>query len=113
MSHPVVPSFSTELSPHSGDMTEAAENPMTIQPIDPAAAPQRPRRRRQPVPSDPRRSPDGLAADAPPGTASGTEASEPAARVGHAVSIAGGVAPLRAAMPHRPRRPRRHPTLHP
>src|SRR6202035_1979523 len=98
MSHPVTPSFSTELSPHSVDMTETAENPTTIQPIDPAAAPQRPRRRRQPAPTDPRRSPDGLAADAPPGTAPGDAASEPAPRTGNAVSIAGGVAVLRAAL---------------
>src|ERR1700732_2592610 len=98
MSHPVAPSFSTELSPHSVDMTETAENPTTIQPIDPAAAPQRPRRRRQPAPTDPRRSPDGLATDAPPGTASGDAASEPAPRPGDAGSIAGGVAGLRAAV---------------
>src|SRR5229473_1798447 len=87
MSHPVAPSFSTELSPHSVDMTEAAENPMTIQPIDPAAAPRPPRRRRQPAPSDPRRSPDGLAADAPPGTAPGTAPGEPAPRVGKAGNL--------------------------
>src|SRR5438552_11583216 len=109
MSHPMAPSFSTELSPHSVDMTEAGENPMTIQPIDPAAAPQRPRRRRQPAPSDPRRSPDGLAADAPPGTAPGTAQEtapgEPAPRVGHAVSIAGGVAVLRAALRNVPGSP--------
>jgi excinuclease ABC subunit C len=86
-------------------MTEAAENPMTIQPIDPAAAPQRPRRRRQPAPSDPRRSPDGLAADAPPGAAPGTAPGEPAPRVGHAVSIAGGVAVLRAALRNVPGSP--------
>ncbi len=105
MSHPVAPSFSTELSPHSVDMTEAAENPMTIQPIDPAAAPRPPRRRRQPAPSDPRRSPDGLAADAPPGTAPGTAPGEPAPRVGNAVSIAGGVAILRAALRNVPGSP--------
>jgi len=105
MSHPVTPSFSTELSPHSVDMAEAAENPMTIQPIDPAAAPQRPRRRRQPAPTDPRRSPDGLATDAPPGTAPADATSEPAPRTGNAVSIAGGVAVLRAALRNVPAGP--------
>jgi excinuclease ABC subunit C len=105
MSHPVTPSFSTELSPHSVDMAEAAENPMTIQPIDPAAAPQRPRRRRQPAPTDPRRSPDGLAADAAPGTVPDTAAGEPTPRVGNAVSIAGGVAVLRAALRNVPGSP--------
>src|ERR1700730_12455398 len=92
MSHPVAPSFSTELSPHSVDMTETAENPTTIQPIDPAAAPQRTRRRR----AEPRRSRGGLAAVGPRGTAAGYAASEPAPRTGNAVSIAGGVAVLRA-----------------
>src|SRR5438132_377424 len=90
-------------------MTQAGENPMTIQPTDPATAPQRSRRRRQPAPSDPRRSPDGLAADAPPGaapgTAQGTVTGEPAPRVGHAVSIAGGVAVLRAALRNVPGSP--------
>src|ERR1700730_3985743 len=89
MSHPVTPSFSTELSPHSVDMTEAAENPMTIQPVDPAAPRQRPRRRRQPAPTDPRRSPDGLAADAPPGTAPGDATGARVARTRHAVRRAG------------------------
>ena len=32
-------SFSTELSPHSVDMTETAENSMTVHPIDPAIDP--------------------------------------------------------------------------
>ena len=86
-------------------MTETAENPMTIEPIDPATAPQRPRRRRPPAQVDPRRSPDGLAADAPPETAPDAAASEPAPRVGHAVSIAGGVAVLRAALRNVPGSP--------
>src|SRR5712671_5516088 len=103
--HPATASFSTELSPHSVDMTETAENSMTVQPIDPAAPPQRQRRRRQPAPSDPRRSPDGLAADAPPGTAPGTVAGEPTPRVGNAVSIAGGIAVLRAALRNVPGSP--------
>src|SRR3984893_10464736 len=105
MSHPVTPSFSTELSPHSVDMTEAAENPMTIQPVDPAAPPQRPRRRRQPAPTDPRRSPDGLAGGAARPPVPGRAAGEPAPRTGNAVSIAGGVAVLRAALRNVPGSP--------
>src|SRR5262245_22533954 len=88
------PSFSTNLSPHSVDMNDAPENSLTIEPFAPEAPVSRPRRRRPAVPLDPRRSPGDLAVE----REAETEPAEPAARTGHAVSIAGGVAVLRGAL---------------
>jgi excinuclease ABC subunit C len=87
-------------------MPGAAENPMSIQPVDPAALVRSPaQRRRKPASLDPRRSPGGLSADAPPDVLSdvlrdalpGTAAEPPAS---HATGggIAAGVAVLRAAL---------------
>jgi len=73
-------------------MTDALENPMTV---DPAVPPRS--RRRLPTPLDPRRSPDDLATDRM-AEAAGDAPAETAATTGHAVSIAGGVAVLRAAL---------------
>ena len=75
-------------------MNDAPENSLTAEPLAPAAPPQRPRRRRSAVPFDPRRSPGDLPAE----KEAEPEAPEVPARPGHAVSIAGGVAVLRAAL---------------
>src|SRR5216684_8791235 len=83
-------------------MPDGVENPVAIQPVDPAVAVTR---RRKTAPLDPRRSPGGLSADAPPDAlpdvASGATPSDPAARGG----IAAGVAVLRAALRNVPASP--------
>src|SRR5438045_6610236 len=70
------------------------ENALTAEPLAPAVPPSRPRRRRQAVPLDPRRSPSDLGAEQQAEPVPG----EAPARTGNAVSIAGGVAVLRAAL---------------
>jgi excinuclease ABC subunit C len=72
----------------------ATENSLMAEPLAPAAPPSRPRQRRPVVPMDPRRSPGDLAAE----RQAEPEPGEAPARTGHAVSIAGGVAVLRAAL---------------
>src|SRR5439155_17563995 len=82
-------------------MPDGIENPAAIQPVDPAVAVTR---RRKTAPLDPRRSPGGLSADAPPDAlpdvVPGAAPSEPA-RGG----IAAGVAVLRAALRNVPASP--------
>ena len=72
-------------------MPDGVENPVAIQPVDPAVAVTR---RRKTAPLDPRRSPGGLSADAPPDAlpdvASGATPSDPAARGGAATDDAAG-----------------------
>src|SRR5258707_15768150 len=85
--------FSTNLSPDLVDMTDVPENTLTIEPVGPAVPPSGRRRAKRTMPSDPRRSPETIAdpsPDGPPG--------EAPSRTGHAVSIAGGIAVLRAAL---------------
>ena len=80
-------------------MTDAPENTLTIEPVGPAVPPSGRRRAQGAMPSDPRRSPETIAdpsPDGPPGEAP---------RTGHAVSIAGGVAVLRAALRNVPNSP--------
>src|SRR6266481_2545203 len=83
-------------------MPDGIENPVAIQPVEPAVAVTR---RRKTAPLDPRRSPGGLSADAPPDAlpdvVPGAAPSEPAARGG----IAAGVAVLRAALRNVPASP--------
>ncbi|MBV9153645.1 MAG: excinuclease ABC subunit C, partial [Alphaproteobacteria bacterium] len=81
-------------------MNDASENSLTIEPLAPAGPP-RPRRRRPAAPLDPRRSPGDLAADRQPESPPG----DPPAGTGHAASIAGGVAVLRAALRNVPAGP--------
>jgi len=94
------PSFSTKLSPNSVDMTDGSENTMIVEPVAPAAAVPRQRRSKRAVLVDPRRSPENIA-DPSPDVAPG----DMQARTGHAVSIAGGVAVLRAALRNVPGSP--------
>jgi excinuclease ABC subunit C len=77
-------------------LTENAltENALTAEPLAPAVPPSRPRRRRPAMPLDPRRSPSDLGAEQQAEPVPG----EAPARTGNAVSIAGGVAVLRAAL---------------
>src|SRR5438067_153714 len=77
-------------------LTENAltENALTAEPLAPAVPPSRPRRRRPAMPLDPRRSPSDLGAERQAEPVPG----EAPARTGNAVSIAGGVAVLRAAL---------------
>jgi len=70
------------------------ENTLTAEPLAPAVPPSRPRRRRPAMPLDPRRSPSDLGAEQQAEPIPG----EAPARTGNAVSIAGGVAVLRAAL---------------
>jgi len=70
------------------------ENTLTAEPLAPAVPPSRPRRRRPAMPLDPRRSPSDLGAEQQAEPVPG----EAPARTGNAVSIAGGVAVLRAAL---------------
>ncbi len=112
-------------------MPGSAENPMTGQAVAPAAPARSPaQRRRKPAPLDPRRSPGGLSADAPPdalpdvlagvlpdvlpGAAPEQLASRPhpdppppagEGREGAGGGIAGGVAVLRAALRNVPASP--------
>ncbi len=83
-------------------MPDGAENPVAIQPVDPAVAVRA--RRRKTAPLDPRRSPGGLSPDAPPDAlpdvVAGAAPSEPAAR-----GVAAGVAVLRAALRNVPASP--------
>src|SRR5712671_546547 len=81
-------------------MTDAPENTLTIEPVGPAVPPSGRRRAKRPMPSDPRRSPETIA-DPSPDVAAG----EPPSRTGNAVSIAGGVAVLRAALRNVPNSP--------
>jgi len=81
-------------------MNDASENSLTIEPLAPAGPP-RPRRRRPAAPLDPRRSPGDLAADRQPES----PPRDPPAGTGHAASIAGGVAVLRAALRNVPAGP--------
>jgi excinuclease ABC subunit C len=74
-------------------MTDGSENTMIVEPVAPAAAAPRQRRSKRAALVDPRRSPENIA-DPSPDIASG----DMQARSGHAVSIAGGVAVLRAAL---------------
>ena len=79
-------------------MTDGPENLMTTEPVAPTET--RPRRRRPAALADPRRSPGDISdplPDIPPGDAP--------PRTGHAVSIAGGVAVLRAALRNVPGSP--------
>src|SRR5438067_4802334 len=71
-----------------------SENALTAEPLAPAVPPSRPRRRRPAMPLDPRRSPSDLGAEQQAEPVPG----EAPARTGNAVSIAGGVAVLRAAL---------------
>src|SRR4030081_403878 len=70
---------------------------MTIEPVDPAVAAPRQRRAKRAALMDPRRSPRTIA-DPSPDVAPGETVGEARGRTGHAVSIAGGVAVLRAAL---------------
>src|SRR5260370_6108191 len=83
-------------------MPDGPENPVAIQPVDPVVGVTR---RRKAAPLDPRRSPGGLSADAPPDALAdavpGAASSESAARGG----IAAGVAVLRAALRNVPASP--------
>src|SRR5439155_20495290 len=90
-------SFSTELSPGLVDMPDGAENTVAIQPVAAAV-----RRRRKAAPLDPRRSPGGLSADAPPDA---LPDSLPGAAPSEARGIAAGVAVLRAALRNVPASP--------
>ena len=86
---------------------------MSIQPVDPAAPVRSPvKRRRRPAPLDPRRSPGGLSADAPPDVlpdalrdALRGTAAEPPASPATGGGIAAGVAVLRAALRNVPASP--------
>src|SRR5690242_11263976 len=96
----VHPSFSTNLSPNSVDMTDGPEHTIVIERGGPAVSPLRQRRSKRAALVDPRRSPDTIADPSPegsPGEAAGDAVGEAPPRTGHAVSIAGGVAVLRAA----------------
>src|SRR6266853_223938 len=77
------------------------ENTLTAEPLAPAVPPSRPRRRRPAMPLDPRRSPSDLGAEQQAEPIPG----EAPARTGNAVSIAGGVAVLRAALRNVPNSP--------
>ena len=70
------------------------ENSLADEPLAPAVPPSRSRRRRPAMPLDPRRSPSDLGAEQQAEPVPG----EMPARTGNAVSIAGGVAVLRAAL---------------
>src|ERR1700716_652358 len=81
-------------------MTDAPENTLTMEPVGPAVPPSGRRRAKRAMPSDPRRSPENIAdpsPDGPPG--------EAPPWTGNAVSIAGGVAVLRAALRNVPNSP--------
>src|SRR5712671_3002080 len=81
-------------------MTDVPENTLTMEPVGPAVPPSGRRRAKRAMPSDPRRSPETIAdpsPDGPPG--------EAPPRAGNAVSIAGGVAVLRAALRNVPNSP--------
>ena len=81
-------------------MTDGSENTMIVEPVAPAAAAPRQRRSKRAALVDPRRSPENIA-DPSPDIAPG----DMQARSGHAVSIAGGVAVLRAALRNVPGSP--------
>src|SRR5712671_3443597 len=81
-------------------MTDVPENTLTMEPVGPAVPPSGRRRAKRAMPSDPRRSPETIA-DPSPDVAAG----EPPSRAGNAVSIAGGVAVLRAALRNVPNSP--------
>src|SRR5437763_3923126 len=85
-------------------MTDGPENTMTIEPVDPAVVAPRQRRAKRAVLMDPRRSPDTIA-DPSPDAAQGEAVGDTAPRTGHAVSLAGGVAVLRAALRNVPGSP--------
>src|SRR6202047_1123954 len=85
-------------------MADAPENTLTIEPVGPAVPPSGRRRSKRAMPIDPRRSPENIA-DPSPDVAAGEAAGETMRRTGHAVSIAGGVAVLRAALRNVPNGP--------
>jgi hypothetical protein len=78
-------------------MTDGSEHTMTIEPVDPAVAAPRQRRAKRAALMDPRRSPDTIA-DPSPDAAQEEAVGGTPPRTGHGVSIAGGVAVLRAAL---------------
>ena len=86
----------TENSLTENSVTESSltENALTVEPLAATVPPSRPRRRRPAMPLDPRRSPGDLAGERQEEPVPG----DAPARTGHAVSIAGGVAVLRAAL---------------
>ena len=95
----IEPSFSTELSTDSVDMSDAAENSLQTQPNEaPTPAPAIPRRRKA-VPLDPRRSPGDLVTETDAAPEPGT-AARPAGG-----GIAAGVAALRTALRNVPNSP--------
>ena len=77
-------------------MNDAPENSLTVEPLVPVAPAAQPRRRRSAVPLDPRRSPGDLAAVRQEEAAS--EEAQAETRTSQAVSIAGGLGVLRAAL---------------
>jgi excinuclease ABC subunit C len=77
---------------------------MTIEPVGPAVPPSGRRRSKRAMPIDPRRSPENIA-DPSPDVAAGEAAGDTLGRTGNAVSIAGGVAVLRAALRNVPSSP--------
>jgi excinuclease ABC subunit C len=86
-------------------MTDGPENTLTVEPLGPAVAPSRQRRSKRAALMDPRRSPENIA-DPSPDVAQEEEAvGDPRPRTGNAVSIAGGVAVLRAALRNVPGSP--------
>ena len=96
---PIEPSFSTELSTDSVDMSDAAENSLSTLPNDaPTPAPAIPRRRKS-APLDPRRGPGDLATETDAAPEAGT-AARPAGG-----GIAAGVAALRSALRNVPNSP--------
>ena len=80
---------------------------MTIQPVDPAAAPAkiRAQRRRKAAPLDPRRSPEALAAGMSVVVADGPAPAGAPSGDGIAAPIANGIAVLRAALRNVPASP--------
>jgi excinuclease ABC subunit C len=82
-------------------MNDGPENSLTAEPLAPAIPPPRQRRRRPAAPLDPRRSPGDIAAE---GVTEGAPDEAPV-RSSHAVSLAGGVAVLRAALRNVPGSP--------
>src|SRR5438105_5328668 len=85
-------------------MTDGPENTMTIAPVDTAVAAPRQRRAKRAALMDPRRSPDTIA-DPSPDVAQGEAVGGTPPRTSHGVSIAGGVAVLRAALRNVPGSP--------
>jgi excinuclease ABC subunit C len=85
-------------------MTDGPEHAMVIEPAGPAVAAPRQRRAKRAALMDPRRSPDTIA-DPSPDAAQGEAMGDMPPRTGHGVSIAGGVAVLRAALRNVPGSP--------